>query len=86
MHEYYFVSNRTEYECIQTFYFVLDPRENISVTSYSAQPDKNRNPYLCVRNILYVSVNLSTQAIYKLSENFRQFVKFLFQSVKLKIV
>ena len=35
---------------------------------------------------VYVSVNLSNQAIYKLSENFRQFVKYLFQSVNLQIV
>ena len=35
---------------------------------------------------VYVSVNLWNQAICKLSENFRQFVKYLFQSINLRIV
>ena len=37
--------------------------------------------YSCI--YIYVSVNLCNQAIRELTENFRQFVKFLFQSVNL---
>ena len=40
---------------------------------------------ICIRIYIYiyVSVNLSNQAICKLYENFRQFVKFMFQSINL---
>ena len=43
-------------------------------------------PVLAGLRHMYVSVNLSNQAIWKLSENCRQFVKCLFQSVNLQIV
>ena len=37
-------------------------------------------------NYIYISVNFSNQTDYKLFANFRQFVKYLFQSVNLQIV
>ena len=40
----------------------------------------------CTAHYIYVSVNLWNQEIWELSENFRQFVKYLFQSVSSQIV
>ena len=42
--------------------------------------------YVIYVSYVYVSVNLSNQAICKLSENFRQFVKGLFQSINSQLV
>ena len=60
--------------------------EKLSKTQVEKKKTETGPIYKGIYIYIYVSVNLLNQAICKLSENFRQLLKYLFQSVNLQIV